>query len=306
MRELSPPTIDQTIHDQLVTDLKEELNDQISHLLLENEAIKEKLDVKTFEHELNLIQFQRLKDDYKTLYQLIITFGNDPVTIPLHSHSIHSDFSPSRESTIKTTNPPPSFSADTTQVSSDSISPPPPFPSDSGILSSQNQPPESTSSISKKGARSTTPITPAAYKQRLSQVPRNSFLDLGEQLTSSSSTPSKSPADFEDKDPKIKPTQKSNHPSLNIPATSSPQQKLFPSVPATLTIGTQKQILAIKSIQPITPIYHPTIMDLRPGSPDRTLSIEPPDKASKEVAQSYGIDLIDSLQKEVKRRKQLK
>ena len=111
---------------------------------------------------------------------------------------------------------------------------------------------------------------------------------------------------LEDKNPKIKPTLKSNPPSHNIPATSSPQQMLLPSVPAKITIGTRKQILAIKSIQPTTPIYHPTIMDLRPASPDRTLSIEPPDKASKEVAQSFGIDLIDSLQKEVKRRKQMK
>ena len=111
--ELSPPSIDQNIHDQLITDLKEEFHEQITHLSQENEANKERLDIKTFEHELNLIQFQRLKEDYITLYQLIITFGNDPVTIPFHPLSLHPDPSPSQEYKTKASDLPPSFPSDT-------------------------------------------------------------------------------------------------------------------------------------------------------------------------------------------------
>ena len=73
---------------------------------------------------------------------------------------------------------------------------------------------------------------------------------------------------------------------------------------SSLTIGTRKQVLAIQSIQPIIPVQHPTIFQTPRISANMPQLSENSVPASKEIAEEYGIDLIDVLQNIKKRRKQ--
>ena len=290
--EMHPPTIDIAIHDQLISDLREELNDEKAQLMEDYESIKENFEVKSFEHELNLIQFQRLKEDYSTLYKLIITFGTDPVTI-----------------LINRTQPEPLTTAPQLSLPPQDLSGTSPYATDLNLpspsLDHAIKPPASHEKIQTRLSLSSTPITPATYKQKLSNFPSNSFLNLGE-LDTAHPTPStphrKTVKSLGSKKPEHAPpfTPLSPH----KPSSSSIQKEPLPSHQTSLTIGTKKQILAIQSIQPVVPVQHPTIIQTSLHS---TSTLQLPDNlipGSKEIADEYGFDLIKILQNETKRRKQ--
>ena len=290
--ECQPSTMDIAIHDQLVNDLRDEFNEEKAHILQEFESMKENLEIKSMEHELNLVQFQRLKEDFATLYNLIITFGNDPVTIPLKQNQIKPPSTASQQSS-----PPQSLPDTSSQATS--LDPPPPSQEHT------TEPPVYTERIQTRFSLASTPITPATYKQKLSKVPSNSFLNLGEPYTAQPMTPI--PHRKTVQTPK---SQKSEHappPTLSSPhyTTSHTMQEELPFLSqSSLTIGTRKQVLAIQSIQPIIPVQHPTIFQtprISANMPQLSGNSVP---ASKEIAEEYGIDLIDVLQNIKKRRKQ--
>ena len=288
--EMHPPTIDIAIHDQLVSDLREELNDEKAQILEEYESIKEKLEIKSFEHELNLIQFQRLKDDYSTLYNLIITFGNDPVIIPLNQTQ------PTPLPTVPQLSRPPQDPSDTSfHATSQDL----PSPSPEHIT----KPPVFHEKIQTRLSLSSTPITPATYKQKLSRIPSNSFLNLGEPYTAqlTPSTPHRKTAKGPRKSDHAPPSTLFSQRDSTSPTT---QKELLPPPQRSLTIGTRKQILAIQSIQPVVPIQHLTFIQTSPLSTNTPQLLGNSIPASKEIADEYGIDLIEVLKNGKKRRKQ--
>ena len=148
-------TIDIQLHDQLINDLKEDHKESIAGIKLSQESLQEKYEIKFSEHQQNLQQYQKLKEDYSSLYKLILAFGQCPQTITLPTTYKPEALSPHTSGQHIQTLPTPSTNS--------------PYPPS---LSSTFTGPTT------RKQKDSHPPTPTEYKRRIRNFPSDSLLNL--------------------------------------------------------------------------------------------------------------------------------
>ena len=262
-------TIDIQLHDQLVKDLKEDYEESIAKLQLSQESLQEKYEIKFLEHQQNLQQYQKLKEDYSSLYKLILAFGQCPQTITLPT-----TYKPEALSTHI-----PDQHLQTLQTLPTNSSYPSPISSTFTRPSTQRQ-------------KDSHPFTPTEYKRKIRNFPSDSLLSL------KCDSPEKNALS-----PIKKPTPTSST-TLNQTQSTHFIQMQSAKQPShlTLNIGDPKQIMAINILKTSIPLDHPTIFE----SPTRTATITSAQtcEATQELKRTFGVNLISELsrvQKESKK-----
>ena len=261
------PTIHIKLHDQLVDDLKGEHEETIKALELSLESLQEKYEIKFTEHQHNLQQYQTLKEDYSSLYKLILAFGQSPQTITLPStyksevlsqHTLTQHF---QASPISSANP-----------------------------SCSSSPQSTFTRPTTRRQKITHPPTPTEYKLRIKNIPQDSLRNLkceSPERTLSSHTKKPSPTS-------------STLPRQN--QSSHTNQLHSPNHPShTLNIGDPKQIMAISILKTSVPLDHQTILEPSPTRAATTATTHC--EASEELTREYGVDLIAELSQELKKRR---
>ena len=265
----SQTTIDIQLHDQLINDLKEDHKESIAELKLSQESLQEKYEIKFSEHQQNLQQYQKLKEDYSSLYKLILAFGQRPQTITLPTTYKPEALSPHTSGQHIQTLP-------TTSTNS-------PYPS---LL------PSTFTRPTTRNLKIAHPPTPTEYKRRIRNFPSDSLLNLKcDSPEKNSSSPIKKPT----------PTS-STLPHQNQPTHLIQMQSTKQPSHLTLNIGDPKQLMAINILKTSIPLDHPTIFE----SPPRTATITPAQtcEATQELTRTFGVDLISELSREQKKKEE--